>query len=663
MCGLVGLWSTSSTSMDSQEKTVQIMTQMLTHRGPDDFGSWSDLSNGLYLGHRRLSIRDLSPSGHQPMVSSSGRFVIVFNGEIYNHQELRRQLESTRNAPIWRGQSDTETLLALLENWGLDKSLSSFVGMFAFALWDKKDNSLVLVRDRLGEKPLYYGWSDGVFIFGSELKSLRAIPGFKNPVCSQALAQYVQCMCVPAPFSIYQGVFKLEPGCWLRVTGQPPAIPPSEPILPGHSYDTVKLERWWTFPWLVSRSTGSMLKSDSDKVDELEAHLIESVRLHSLADVPVGAFLSGGIDSSIIVALMQRQAVRPVKTFTIGFDENGFDESPHASAMARYLGTDHHEMRVSAQMAREVIPSLPWMYDEPFADSSQIPTYIVCKLARQHVTVVLSGDGGDELFGGYYRYIWGPKLWGRLAWLPFPLRWMLAKAIGAIPISGLNVLSSPAGVSRLGDKMHRFATRLGSVKSLDDICHSMVTECNDQEKLVKGVANSSLLTRIRNETLLTGLDPVERMMIWDTITYLPNDILCKLDRASMACGLEARAPFLDYRIVELAWRLPMNMKIRGETSKWGLRQVLYKYIPKEFIDRPKMGFAVPIGQWLRGPLRDWAEELLDEARLNRDGYFYAKPIRQAWLEHLTGRRDNSSKIWTILMFQAWLRETSSRVRA
>ena len=468
-----------------------------------------------------------------------------------------------------------------------------------------------------------------------------------------ALAQYLRFTYIPDPLSIYEGIFKLEPGCMLTIKGAPPKVSPSEPIAINQRYETLEMRRWWSLQDTVDRAQSTQYGSESAAIDELESTLSKAVEGQSLADVPLGGFLSGGVDSSTIVALMQSQSSQRVKTFTIGFDEAGFDESPHARAVAKHLGTDHHEMRVSSKMAQDVIPSLPWMYDEPFADSSQIPTHLVCKAARQHVTVALSGDGGDELFGGYNRYFWGPRVWNQLASLPFPLRRILGGAIGSIPIEAWDQASVITGVSRLGDKAHKLGVRLSSVKSMDDLYWSLVSEW-DPASVVKGVEHVTPSPWESNNALPAGLNPVERMMFRDAVTYLPDDILCKVDRAAMACSLETRVPFLDHRVVELAWRLPLNMKIRGKTGKWALRQVLYKYVPKELIERPKAGFAIPIGQWLRGPLRDWAESLLGETRLRQEGYFHPEPICNAWAEHLTGRRDHTPKIWTILMFQAWL---------
>jgi asparagine synthase (glutamine-hydrolysing) len=675
MCGIAGFISTKPGDLEGLEVLATRMANAITHRGPDDSGAWTDAQAGMALGFQRLSIIDLSPAGHQPMASSGGRFVIAFNGEIYNHQDLRSELYSAGAAPAWRGHSDTETLLAGFEHWGIEATLNKTVGMFAIALWDVQQHTLHLARDRFGEKPLYYGWtgSDGAraFVFGSELKSLRAFPGFTNPVCRQALAQYMRFMYVPAPRSIYQGVYKLEPGCVLTITGAPPAEAPAQPLRPPAIYETLMMSRWWSLADVVQAGAQKSITDEVEAVNALEQRLADAVRLQSLADVPLGAFLSGGVDSSTIVALMQQQVTRPVKTFTVGFEEAGFDESPHARAVAQHLGTDHAELFVTAAEAQAVIAQLPAMYDEPFADSSQIPTHLVCRAARQHVTVALSGDAGDELFGGYNRYFWGPRIWTKLAWLPYPVRQALGAAISAVPVAGWDALSRPAnallpgakGITQAGDKAHKLAARLRSVRDLDDLYLSLVTEWQDPAQVVRGdsggtlVEPSSLLADPLPECDLAGVvnSPL-RMMYRDSMTYLPDDILCKVDRAAMAVSLETRAPFLDHRVAELAWQLPIGMKIRGGQGKWALRQVLYKHVPSELIDRPKAGFGIPVGQWLRGPLRPWAESLLDQNRLNAEGYFYPAPIRKKWTEHLADQRDHTASLWAVLMFQAWLQQ-------
>lgn len=653
------------TAQGSLEALVTRMALAIRHRGPDDAGTWVDAQAGVALGHRRLSIVDLSPAGHQPMASAGGRFVIAFNGEIYNHQEIRAELASTAAAPAWRGHSDTETLLAAFEHWGVEATLRKTVGMFAIALWDKREGTLHLARDRFGEKPLYYGWVNGAFVFGSELKALRACPGFANPVSREALALYMRFTYVPAPHSIYQGIYKLEPGCLLSVCGQPEKLADFQPLRPPASWQGMTLQRWWSLADVVEAGARNQIADEQEALTALEARLGDAVRLQSLADVPLGAFLSGGVDSSAIVALMQRQASQPVKTFTIGFEEAAFDESDHARAVAHHLGTLHTELFVTAAEAREVIPGLPAMYDEPFADSSQIPTHLVCRAARQHVTVALSGDAGDELFGGYNRYFWGPRIWRRLDWLPYPVRQALGKAIGSLPVAGWDALGAPLnallpgtrGIARVGDKAHKLAARLRGVRDMDDLYQSLVSEWQDPAKVVRGQGGpvSEPPGLLADPLPAAGVaDATLRMMYRDSVTYLPDDILCKVDRAAMATSLETRVPFLDHRVAELAWRLPLSLKIRGNEGKWSLRQVLYKHVPRQLIERPKAGFGIPVGQWIRGPLRPWAESLLDENRLVAEGYFHPAPIRQYWAEHLSGHRDLTPGLWAVLMFQAWL---------
>lgn len=675
MCGFAGFFLGQPGDLNGLQSLVNHMAKSIANRGPDDFGAWADEQAGIALGHRRLSIVDLSPAGHQPMTSSGGRFMMAFNGEIYNHLDIRTELRAAGAAPAWRGHSDTETLLAGFEHWGVEATLVKTVGMFAIALWDVKDRTLHLMRDRFGEKPLYYGWAGNgagrAFVFGSELKALRAFPGFANTVCRQALAQYMRFKYVPAPRSIYQDIYKLEPGCLLSITGTPPAAAPAQPLRPPVTHGTLSMRRWWSLADVVVAGAKKQLSNEAEAVQQLEQRLLDAVRLQSLADVPLGAFLSGGVDSSAIVALMQRQSTRPVKTFTVGFEETGFDESPHARAVATHLGTDHAEMFVTAAEAQAVIAQLPAMYDEPFADSSQIPTHLVSRAARQHVTVALSGDAGDELFGGYNRYFWGPRIWSKLAWLPYPARQMLGAAISAIPIAGWDALSRPAnamrpggrGIAQTGDKAHKLAARLRGVRDLDDLYLSLVSEWQDPAQVVIGdnggtmvEPQSPLADPLPESDLEGAANSPLRMMYRDSMTYLPDDILCKVDRAAMATSLETRVPFLDHRVAELAWQLPLDMKIREGQGKWALRQVLYRHVPHELIDRPKAGFGIPVGQWLRGPLRPWAEGLFNEKRLHQEGYFYAAPIRRKWTEHLTGQRDHTASLWSVLMFQAWLKE-------
>tara|TARA_B110000008_G_scaffold273078_1_gene306767 strand:- start:1522 stop:3582 length:2061 start_codon:yes stop_codon:yes gene_type:complete len=686
MCGITGFWEVPLRSEGELNETARSMANAIAHRGPDDSGVWSDPQAGIALGHQRLSIIDLSPAGHQPMVSSSGRFVIAFNGEVYNHLELRTELDNGSKSSVhqgvvggklkWRGRSDTETLLAGFERWGVAATLVKTVGMFSIVLWDVQQRVLHLARDRFGEKPLYYGWASNgarnAFVFGSELKALRAFPGFVNPVCRRALTQYMRFTYVPAPRSIYQDIYKLEPGCLITIKGAAPKSAPTQPLRPPAVYESLTLTRWWSLAETVQSGAHNLINNNTDAINALEQTLSDAIKLQSLADVPLGAFLSGGVDSSTIVALMQKQATSPVKTFTVGFEEAEFDESPYARSVAKHLGTDHTEMFVTATEAQEVIAQLPFIYDEPFADSSQIPTYLVCHIARKHVKVALSGDAGDELFGGYNRYFWGPRIWSKLVWLPYPVRQVLGAAICSMPIAGWDALSLPInallanihGIRNVGDKAHKLATRLRGVRDLDDLYKSLVSEWEDPAQVVRGddsstvLEPSSLLDDVLPKSVLNGTAKSQlRMMYRDSMTYLPDDILCKVDRAAMASSLETRVPFLDHRVAELAWQLPLGMKIKDGQGKWPLRQVLYKHVPRKLIERPKAGFGIPVGQWLRGPLRAWAENLLDENRLNSEGYFYSAPIHKKWGEHLSGRRDHTASLWAVLMFQAWLQQS------
>jgi len=645
MCGLAGFLSEKQ--IESADGLLQSMAGCISHRGPDASGYWHDDAAGVGLAHRRLSILDLSEAGSQPMHSPSGRFVIVFNGEIYNHNDIRQRLQaSSPIALAWRGHSDTETLLAGFDSLGIQATIEMAIGMFAFALWDRQTGTLTLGRDRLGEKPLYYGWQGGTFLFGSELKAMRAHPAFKAEVSRGALSLFMRHAYIPAPYSIYEGISKLPPGCLLSVSRRE-----REPVF----------SRYWSGAAVAEGGVANPYAgSDGQAVDEFEALLKDAVGRQMVADVPLGAFLSGGIDSSTVVALMQAQSSRPVKTFTIGFHEEGYNEAEHALAVANHLGTDHTELYVTAAQAMGVIARLPALYDEPFADSSQIPTFLVSQLARQHVTVSLSGDAGDELFCGYNRYQLTHKLWRKLSHIPLPLRQLLAKALTSVSPDAWNriagavepVLPRMARVAQPGDKLHKGAGVLAS-ESADDLYLGLVSQWQDPaEVVINGPEPSTQLSG--NSPSLTGLDDVQRMMALDLLTYLPDDILAKVDRAAMGVSLETRVPFLDHRIVEWAWRLPQAMKLREGQSKWILRQVLYRHVPRELIERPKRGFSVPVDAWLRGPLRSWAESLLDESRLKKEGYFHPGPIRQKWREHLSGRRNWQYQLWNVLMFQMWL---------
>ena len=651
MCGFVGfLGGIIPHGRLDGEAMLKRMADTIAYRGPDDAGYWCDEDHRVGLGHRRLAIVDLSLAGHQPMQSASGRYIIAFNGEIYNHLLLRQELRATGQTPSWRGHSDTETLLAGFDAWGIQGTVERAIGMFAFAVWDRQTKALTLARDRLGEKPLYYGWqgrgNGAVFLFGSELKALRAHPDFENNINRGALGLHLRHNYIPSPYSIYEGISKLLPGSLLTVSLQL-----REP----------QVRAYWSGAQVAESGLANAFEGDAEQaVDELEALLKDAVRQQMMADVPLGAFLSGGVDSSTVVALMQAQSSRPVKTFTIGFNEKGYNEAVHAKAVARHLGTDHTELYVTAEQARAVIPLLPTLYDEPFSDSSQIPTYLVSGLARQHVTVSLSGDAGDELFCGYNRYQMTANLWRKLTAVPLPLRKLAARGLTSISPQSWNRLAdalarflpSSARLANVGDKLHKGAGVLSS-QSADALYLGLVSHWHDPASVVIGGHEPpTLLTG--NVPALNGLDDVQRMMALDMLTYLPDDILTKVDRAAMGVSLETRVPFLDHRVVEFAWSLPQSMKLRDGQSKWALRQVLYRHVPKALIERPKMGFGVPIDIWLRGPLRGWAEDLLSEARLKREGFFNPAPIRRKWAEHLSGQRNWQYHLWDVLMFQAWL---------
>ncbi len=637
MCGFVGFVGGRWQGQDQAAAQVQAMAARIAHRGPDSSGHWVEPQARVALGHNRLAILDLSPAGHQPMASASGRFVLVYNGEVYNHLELRRELQ--RN---WQGGSDTETLLAGFEAWGVRETLERLVGMFAFAVWDGKQRQLVLARDRLGEKPLYYGWQgqgpDRALLFGSELKGLAAHPSFEGEVDRTALTGFLRYNYVPAPRSIYRDISKLRPGHMLTVDG-----------------DTSSEEPYWSALEVAARGQAEPFRGSADEaVDALEQVLSRAVGQQMLSDVPLGAFLSGGVDSSAIVALMQAQSSRPVKSFSIGFHEEAYDEARHAKAVARHLGTDHTELYVTPEQAMEVIPRLPTIYDEPFADSSQIPTFLVSQLARRHVTVSLSGDAGDELFAGYNRYNVTRAFWNRLSRVPRPLRGAAARALLSLSPASWNrigalaepMLPRAARMAVLGEKIHKGARVMAS-PSAAALYLGLTSQWQEPEALVIGGGEDR-----RAET--AGLGDVEAMMAQDMTNYLPDDILVKVDRAAMAVSLETRVPFLDHRVVEFAWTLPLDLKIRDGQSKWVLRQLLYRHVPRALIERPKMGFGVPIDSWLRGPLRDWAEDLLDEGRLRAEGFLRPEPIRQAWETHQKGAANLQHPLWGVLMFQAWL---------
>lgn len=586
------------------------------------------------------------------MASVSGRYTITFNGEIYNHQHIRSELEQARAAPAWRGHSDTEVLLAAIEHWGIDAALQRTVGMFALGLWDRQRQQLYLARDRFGEKPLYFGWSGQTFLFASELKGIDAWPDFKREIDRDALALLTRYLAIPAPYSIFKGVFKLEPGCLLTVTGKPPAQPLRIPLRAGSRYETLEIRRWWSLADRFTVGFNNQFKDDAEALVTLESGLNEAVSLQSQADVSLGVFLSGGIDSSLIAALMQHQSSQRVRSFTVGSEHAEYNESVHARAVADHLGTDHYELFVSDADAKAVIPTLPTMYDEPFADSSQIPTHLVSRAARQHVTVALSGDGGDELFGGYNRYLWGASLWNKASRVPFALRQLMAKGVERVPGETWDRLLSGVNARLVGYKVHKVANAMVGARTFDDFYRHLISEWRTPD-LVLGQSGAIAHDDHDLISTLACNDPTAQMMFADAMLYLPNDILCKVDRAAMAISLETRAPFLDHRVAEIGWRLPMHMRIRGRTGKWALREILYRHVPRTLIERPKIGFGVPIDAWLRGPLRDWAETLLDDRRIRAEGYFNPELVRAAWTTHLKGGRNMMQRLWPILMFQAW----------
>lgn len=644
MCGIVGFWRREPQDRATLCALTQRMAHTIAYRGPDDAGEWVDVQTGLAFGHRRLSIVDLSPEGHQPMTSASGRYVITYNGEVYNYLTLRRELNADGHS--FRGHSDTEVMLTAMDAWGVERALQRFVGMFAFAVWDRQERRLHLVRDRLGIKPLYVYQRDGTLLFASELKSFAQHPAFVPDINREALLRYLRYRSVPAPGTIYTHACKLLPGHLLTITDPRQSLPAALP--------------YWSPDEVAQRGLREpLVGTDAELITQVTALLKDAVGIHMVADVPLGAFLSGGVDSSTVVALMQAQSGRPVKTFSVGFQAEGYNEAVDAAAVAAHLGTDHTEIYVTSDDALAVVPRLADMFDEPFADPSQIPTFLVSQLARQHVTVSLSGDGGDEVFGGYNRYLWVPRVWHWMERLPAPVRQLLVAGIRTFSPETLNdILASlepllpPTWRVRLpGDKLHKLAAA-GNLSTPDLLYRSVASTYGGPEQLVL----ESPEVEDHMLALLGCISPrnsVDRMMLGDMMTYLPDDILTKLDRCSMAVSLEARVPLLDHRVVELAWRLPLSAKLRDGQGKWLLRQVLYQYVPRSLIDRPKTGFDVPIDSWLRGPLRVWATELLDPRRLRQEGLLDAGAIQVLFQEHLSGKRNWRDILWTVLMFETW----------
>lgn len=649
MCGIGGLFGVQKPDTQS---ILRMMGDKIRSRGPDGSGIFFDGDSDIGMVHQRLSIIDLSSEGHQPMFSACKRYVMVFNGEIYNHLDLRRKLEISGYADGWRGRSDTETLLAAISAWGLHKAIKESIGMFSIALWDNFNRELSLVRDRIGEKPLYYGWLGKGFGFASELKALVIFPGFHREIDRNALSLFMRYSYVPAPKSIYSDIFKLKPGSILTINLK---------HLKAHSMpDPVY---YWSatsiaYAGIENEHSFNSLTAATDKLEDC---LRESIRSQMVADVPVGAFLSGGVDSSTIVSLMQAEALEvgspAVKTFTIGFLESDFDEAKRAKAIAKFLGTDHSEWYINSKDALNIIPELPDIYDEPFADSSQLPTCLVSRMAREQVKVILTGDGGDELFCGYGRYIITEKIWKKISRIPYPLRKSLSRLIREIPVSRFNrmyeAISSilPRGLllDFPGDKIHK-GSYLFEASNVSDFYHRLISHCESSSLVLGNLSsNSPYSAALPNLPKL-----IDQMMLRDTLSYLPDDILVKVDRAAMSVGLESRVPMLDHRVVEFAWQLPKYFKYRSGDGKWLLRQVLNRYVPPHLTNASKMGFAIPLGLWLRGPLRQWAENLLSESRLRNDGYFNYLEVRQRWAEHISGQRNWQYLLWNVLMFNAWL---------
>ena len=654
MCGIAGFVDFDArTDQTTATQTLNGMRHALRRRGPDDEGSWIDPHSGVGLAHTRLAVIDLSANGHQPMASSSGRYQITFNGEIYNYREIATTLSASGFSP--KGGSDTEVLLAALEQWGLEKTLQLLNGMFAFAIWDKKDNTLYLARDRMGEKPLYYGWLGREFVFASQLNALEAHPKWDKDICRNALSLFMRYAYIPAPHSIYKGIYKLPPACYLSIPAHNPNLRNDFSAFPDGSTEQNRPRKYWD---LCSVANSGIANRDSestkDYVDTFQNLLSKSVKSQMVADVPIGAFLSGGIDSSLIVALMQSHATQPIKTFTIGFDVNGFDEAPFARAVADHIGTEHIELYVSGNDTIDVVPSLADVYDEPHADPSDVPSILVSRLARQDVTVCVSGDGGDELFCGYNRYLHSDRIWRSISKYPAWLRKLAAQTITSVAPSTWDTVSRivPRSPPRAGYKLHKLADSLHS-KDVQDVYRRLISAWQEPSELV--LSSSEPDSFFASENTLNGdMHFTDQMAYWDQVAYLPDDNLAKMDRASMSVGLESRAPLLDRDIVEFSWNLPFEMKISSGQSKRLMRDLLYRYVPRKLIERPKMGFSIPIGEWLRGPMMEWCEDTIHYDTLSHQGLLDPSLVHQLWREHKSGRVEGQNALWAVLMFQSWL---------
>lgn len=649
MCGIAGFINPKEFHADQMGSIARQMGNSLVHRGPNDSGEWVDSASNIAFAHRRLSILDLTQAGHQPMHSRSGRYIMVFNGEIYNHLHLRDELDKSRDQEtIWSGHSDSETLLELFEKKGIKETLNKIDGMFAIALWDIKTQKLTLARDRIGEKPLYFGWVQGAFLFSSELKAMRQYPGFNNEIDRASLAEYLKYSYVPAPMSIYKDISKLLPGHYLEIS------------LTDSIINLSASQEYWSLSNIILESQSNLISSKEECAEVSEFVIESSVKSQMISDVPLGAFLSGGIDSSLIVSLMQKNSMQPIKTFTIGFDDGPFsyigDESQYAKAVASHLGTSHHEQIITSQDAINIIPKLAEIYDEPFADSSQIPTYLVSQLASENVSVALTGDAGDEVFSGYYRYILGTKFWNIASKIPYPLLSNIGMFLISIPASKWTQVASLVNKPHFGEKIFKLGLNLKQARDSEALYTRMIKVWDENNILKSSLLKESIPENDPGKLFseLNGKifkdDLASKMMYADSLSYLPGDILCKVDRAAMSNSLETRVPFLNQQVLKEAWRIPPKYKL----GKQPLKDILYKYVPRELVDRPKEGFGIPAGKWLRGPLREWAAQLLDHNRITKEGFFNADLINRIWVEHLSGEIDWSSKLWNILMFQLWL---------
>jgi asparagine synthase (glutamine-hydrolysing) len=658
MCGIAGFLCDENDFFYKNLSNLNNIKNTLNHRGPDDFGIWYDKTDKIGFAHTRLSIQDLSSAGHQPMISFSKRFMMIYNGEIYNHLDLKNKLITLAPNITWKGKSDTETLLNSFEHIGIEKTLSMCTGMFAISIWDFQKKELILIRDRFGEKPLYFGMVQNNFIFGSELKVFKTITKIDNKISRESLNLFLRFGYVPGPRSIYDNIFKLPPGSLLKIkrTDLKDLY-----IKKNINFKKFNIKFWWNAKNKFNSLSSTKFYDSENAIKHTEKTLVESIKSQLISDVPLGTFLSGGIDSSLVTTLMQKKLSMKIKTFTIGFEEQNYDESKYAKKIANYLGTDHNELILNQTEALNIIPTLSKVYDEPFADSSQIPTILLSKFAKKNITVALTGDGGDELFGGYNRYIFLKNFWKKISILPYPLRRYFAKSLKLFPINfidsfkGIFNLISNSNVVFFGDKVAKFSHKMQSVKNLDDLYLSSLSTYQETSKLLlNSIDESEKIFKLKDN--LNYCDYESLMMFIDSQTYLIDDILCKVDRASMSTSLETRVPFLDKNVVELAWSLPTSMKIKDGKGKWILREILKKYVPQKYTERPKMGFGIPLGDWLREELKDWGEELINKKNLQNEGYFNSELVTKLWNEHQTKKRDWQSVLWPILMFQAWKKE-------